>query len=537
MRKSFSAFLLSLAMCALTPSGQVHAAKVVALVVGINQYDGVTPLFKAVNDATAVAKVLTDDLKVPAKDVKLLLDANRKSFVAAWREALEKVEKDTVLLVFYAGHGVELRGHNYLVPKDAVFDDLNQASLREVAIGVQTLLAELAEKQKSTDAVGIFILDACRENPFDKSAPVGSPQQAQAKAELNPVGLAPPLENLPRNIFMMYSAGIGQKAIDGGSENSVFTTELLPLLKKSDPRLALADLAQALRSGVHHAALQFEVDGQPHYQTPAYYDQLLDRLSLFGEKVDATKLVTSVATSSALASRMRSLRAGDGLLECNECPEVVLVPPPAGQKRYAIGKFEVTRREWKACIDDGGGCAPLRAAVGTRPQDRDPVTEITVGEIQTYLRWLSGKTKQTYRLPTALEWEHAARAGATGASVPLKAGETLCTYANAADKSLGSVVWSNMSCDDKVGRQVTIVGRYRANAWGLHDTLGNAWELTSDCSDGRQPTAGQSCKRNIAKGGSWRTGRDGLRFDSRNEIPAGHRRSTVGFRLVREFAD
>jgi formylglycine-generating enzyme required for sulfatase activity len=92
---------------------------------------------------------------------------------------------------------------------------------------------------------------------------------------------------------------------------------------------------------------------------------------------------------------------------------------------------------------------------------------------------------------------------------------------------------------------VSIVGRYRANAWGLHDMLGNAWEWVQDCwheSYAGAPTDGSSwegagCERRVVRGGSWRSGANALRSAARNAFPPDHRRPTIGFRVVRELRE
>ncbi len=546
--------LLAAVFCVFVNGGVLQAKpQLRALVVGVDAYPEVQLLNASPNlakpskDAIAVAESLE---KNHGYSVDLLADPaaglNRFAIEVKWAEMLDRAQDRDVVLFYFAGHGVELKGNYYLLPHDARYhyawpDQERLEKLTGSSIEFQSLLDRLGEKQqKLENLVGIFIIDACRENPFDFTAFSKGKVLIQLGPDISP----------KRQIFIMYSAGSGQKASDGAKDapHSVFAKELLSLMKQQD--LPLSDMVQHLRFDVYKAALQLK-----NAQTPAYYDQLQSRLTLAGEHGD--KQIYDEANLPEDFSE-RSLAHRDVLIECPYCPELVVLrtgtfqmglaghkaneAPPHSvviRKRFAIGKFEVTNREWNACVREGG-CAGNR-----RPDDLKPVADVSWNEADGYVRWLSVKTHHTYRLPAEAEWEYAARAG-TETFYSFDGGATqLCEYANGADRSMGLLPYTNRACDDGVGRETSIVGRYKPNPWGLYDMHGNVWEWVQDCwhenYDGA-PDGGSSwddahCVSRVARGGSWRSGPEALHSAVRNAFHPGHRRATLGFRVVRDISD
>ncbi len=172
---------------------------------------------------------------------------------------------------------------------------------------------------------------------------------------------------------------------------------------------------------------------------------------------------------------------GETFKDCPECPEMVVIP--AGQFRMgdlsgggdddeksvhavtigyklAVGKFEVTFDEWDACVRQGGcgGHCPGDERWG---RGRQPVIFVSWDDAKAYVRWLSGKTGQAYRLLSEAEWEYAARAGTTTAY---------------------NTESSISESEAKYGSSRTVsVGSYSPNAFGLYDVHGNVWEWTEDC--------------------------------------------------------
>lgn len=156
-----------------------------------------------------------------------------------------------------------------------------------------------------------------------------------------------------------------------------------------------------------------------------------------------------------------------------------------------------------------------------------------------YVKWLSGRTGETYRLPSEAEWEYAARGGTTtmrhwGDDWDNKAG---CAYANGASEEHRK---TGFSCRD--GNKFTSpVGRYRANDFGLKDSMGNVWEWAADCwndnyanaSNNSEARATGDCTDRVLCGGSWVSVPGVLRSADRDWYRTDIRSSDFGFRVAR----
>jgi formylglycine-generating enzyme required for sulfatase activity len=116
-------------------------------------------------------------------------------------------------------------------------------------------------------------------------------------------------------------------------------------------------------------------------------------------------------------------------------------------------------------------------------KNEEPVVCVSWHDAQAYVAWLSKKSLKQYRLLNEAEWEYAARAGSTGRRHWADAEDAAtCRYASVADTSYKSVSPGAplFPCSDGFA-YTTPVGRFPANAFGLHDMLGNAWEWVEDC--------------------------------------------------------
>ena len=256
-------FLAALLIGLATPA---LAQKRVALVIGNDTYDNLGER-QQLKKARADAKSVGDMLRALGFDVIQKDDVTRSAFNGHWQDFLNKLSGGDTAAFYFAGHGVELGGRNYLLPRDVPNirpgrDEL----LRRESLALPEFLTDLREKGTRLNLV---ILDACRDNPFEQVAgrTVGG---ARGLAVTEP----------PQGTFIMFSASTGETALDrlddsDRNPNSVFTRQLLPLLKA--PGVSLTDVAEQVRVSVHVLA-----DTVKHRQTPAYYNQVLGRVCLAG---------------------------------------------------------------------------------------------------------------------------------------------------------------------------------------------------------------------------------------------------------------
>ena len=186
---------------------------------------------------------------------------------------------------------------------------------------------------------------------------------------------------------------------------------------------------------------------------------------------------------------------------------------------------------------------------GFPQKDNDPVVCVSWNDAQAYINWLNAYLElpvKPYRLPSESEWEYAARAGTSTAF--FWGGDSQCDYANGADAALKDsklfpADWNYAGCSD--GFVYTApVGSFKANAWGLYDMSGNAWEWVEDCwhenydnapGDGSawlEADKGDCAKRPV-RGGSWGSDAPNLRSAFRNRYTADGANNDQGFRLAR----
>ena len=287
------------------------------------------------------------------------------------------------------------------------------------------------------------------------------------------------------------------------------------------------------------------------------------------------------------------------LKDCSDCPEMVVIPAgsySAGSsaaeterehvskelaareqpqrkitvlKKFAIGKFEVTRGQFAKFVGDAkwksdGPCSILEDGPSNRWGTRDdrgwdnpgfeqtddhPVVCVNLKDVHAYTYWLSNQTGQRYRLPSGAEWEYAARAGTTTARYWGDGIDEMCTHANGSDKARAKAHNGGKAdperfaeCDD--GYIFTApVGSFKPNAFGLYDMLGNVLEWTSDCLTVNQTSAPEDtrarragdCNSQIDRGGAWTNSPKYVRAATQHSDLINARNVVLGFRLVREI--
>jgi formylglycine-generating enzyme required for sulfatase activity len=193
-------------------------------------------------------------------------------------------------------------------------------------------------------------------------------------------------------------------------------------------------------------------------------------------------------------------------------------------KPFAIGKYPVTVREWKACVA-AKACVFEAAAAG---DDDLPAANLSWNDAQQFASWLAQTTHKSYRLPSEAEWEYAARANT----------ETKFWWGNL-------IVAGKANCkgcgDPYDGAAPLKVGQFAANPFGLYDMGGGVAQWVADCyhkdfqgapSDG-SAWVGGDCFTHVLKGGSWRNDPGYLRPASRDQYDTAVRYPTHGFRVAR----
>lgn len=305
---------------------QALADKRVALVVGIDRYDNLPAaqqLQRAVSDARAVAATL-QELGYELIGGKAGENVSRAEFNALWQKLLDRVETGDTVAVYFSGHGVEIEGLNFLIPRDIPAVSYGrQEQIKRESLSVFEFLLDL---RKRKPGVSLVILDACRDHPL---VPEGERSTAGAKGGLAKM-------DAPVGTFVMYAAGAGETALDRlpGSDpdrNSVYTRKLLPLLKTKG--LPLTDLARKLRAEVHALAASV-----PHPQTPAYYDGVLGEFCVAG----CDKSEVAAAPAITPAERLADKRAAE-LFEEYGRPK-----PPAGAPGLAPALEQVLKPQLEA---------------------------------------------------------------------------------------------------------------------------------------------------------------------------------------------
>jgi Caspase domain len=257
--------------CSMALTAPALAAKRIALVIGNNDYKNVPKLQKAVNDA----RTMGDTLKQLGFTVMLAENQNRQQFSQTLLAFDNAVQAGDTAFFFYAGHGFEIAGQNFLLPTDVPAATEGQEELvRDASILADRIIERLQNKKARTS---ILVFDACRNNPFER---------AGTRAVAGGGGLAP-MTQLPEGVFSVFSAGPRQTALDRLSNddvnpNSVFTRTFSKELLQ--PGENLVQVAQHTRRLVSEMA-----ETVKHKQIPVYFDQMVDDVFLNGAKAPEAK--------------------------------------------------------------------------------------------------------------------------------------------------------------------------------------------------------------------------------------------------------
>ena len=210
-----------LACIALLLSATTLAGNRIALVIGNAAYSEM-PLDNPVNDALSMKSVL----EKTGFEVVIATDASLVQMQNALLDFTARLNSQSTALVFYAGHGVQANGKNYLLPVDAELE--NQSQLKFQSLELTDMLEEL---DASDARIKLVILDACRNNPFERS--------------LRGSGRGLAAVDAARGSLIAYATSPGATASDGDGDNGLYTSELLKAIEA--PGLKVEEVFKQVR--------------------------------------------------------------------------------------------------------------------------------------------------------------------------------------------------------------------------------------------------------------------------------------------------
>lgn len=487
-----------------------------ALVIGNRDYT-VGALKNPINDADAISRALTG-LGFAVTPVKNL----RRDDIGRTVEGfVNRIRAGDDVVVFYAGHGVQVKGVNYLPAVDA-----NIRVESDVALNSLNLNQLLERLDEAKSGVRLLLIDACRDNPYSRSFRSGARGLAR-------------IDGAPSGTLMHFATRPGGVAADGNGGNGLYTSELLKHLKT--PGLPVESMLKRVAAGVKQASggeqqpwTEGALDGEFYFaQGNQQHTNSADQVASIRPEP-----IVPIATQAQPASPI-SPTAGHIFKDCADCPEMIVVPPGTfemGSSDYgdetpvhhvkisgfAMGRFEITQGQWQTLMGSNpskfSGCG-----------EDCPVDTVSWNDIQQYIQKLNTKTGKRYRLPSEAEWEYAARAGST----------TQYFWGD-------SIGINNANCDGCSGgknrKMTSSVGSFKPNAFGLHNMHGNVWEWVQDqyrnnynsaLSDGNAWERDEEDQWRVLRGGSFNDKPAFMRSAHRFRNSPDYRASVAGFRLAR----
>lgn len=363
------------------PAGMAQMQSRIALVIGNGAYAD-APLRNPANDAKDIAAKLRD----LGFQVIERLDADRQTMRLALREFEQQLRQQRgVGLFYYAGHGVQIKGQNYLIPVGV--DIRQEFEIPDEGVDADAVLRAM---ESADNGLNIVILDACRNNPFARS--LGSRGLARMDG--------------PAGTFIAYATAPGAISLDGSAgRNSPYTRSLLAAM--SIPGLGLEQIFKQVL-----VAVEQETGGR---QIPWVASSLRgDFYFIPPTPAQPPTLPATPAPASAPIAPVQPSpdpRTGEPTPATRHSsrpiaplePEIAVVP----NAEFAISRQPISLNAYGRFAEAAGQAAPPTPP-GT---GSDSPARVTWKEAIDYAAWLSRQTGDRYRLPTEAEWEQAAHAG------------------------------------------------------------------------------------------------------------------------------
>ena len=380
--KKIICWLLALSIAFIFPAMLTAQERRVALVIGNGDYQAATKLINPINDAADIGEVLVG----LGFDVEVRIDADLDTMEKAVLRFGNKLagSTDSVGFFYYAGHGVQSNGENYLIPVDARLSA--ESMLRIRAIPLQFVLDSIGE---AGNKLNIIVLDACRDNPFSWA-------RSSARG-LAVVGIQPAAS------IVVYSTSAGKVAQDGTGRNGTFTEELLRHLPT--PGLDIMEVLRRTGQDVQAKTASAQI--------PAIYSQFFGFLQLVPGEAPAMAGPAAPMETSAKASPAAGsvTSAGSSSGSSSESSGVLDYLPAFFDEAPANSKLTIAKAEeltW-----DGQWLSAWKILEITDPNNRDPY--MLAKKIRTML---DGNTSldlfqgfSIANMPPDGDWEAAFEAG------------------------------------------------------------------------------------------------------------------------------
>lgn len=537
-----------------------------ALVIGNSDYVNAPRLTNPVYDA----RLIDETLRGIGFEVILGENLTRQEMLEALQSFGNQLGDGGVGLFYYAGHGVQANGRNYLVPIS--FGRINSLEQAESELlNVEEVLNTMAAKQ----GLNIVILDACRTYPIKLSF---TTEDEPGFAEIR---------NTPGGTYIAYSTSPNHGASDGDGENSPYSKALARSLRMRPSRLedvfihTRLDLEES--TGGEQVPWEHSSIKTVFYFTPDVMDstplpnltypgplhsqllkgllgglrqsnfnvlvinangrvasQLNGRSSFFvedGSKVSDLEMVEIPGGRFLMGSSAADADAAYAdarRYDEEETRETVAAEMPQHSvdvKGFYMSRYEITQRQWQAVM---GSLPPIEKEFRG---DNLPVVNVSYRDAEEFCERLSSLTGRLYRLPSEAEWEYACRAGST---TPFAFGPTINPQVSNYNSNAPfgkAEAKASRKATQPVGQSIS------ANAFGLYDMHGNVWEWCADnWHDGYDgaPTDGSVWEDatedtrayRVIRGGSWDSIANSCRSASRRKAAVVTATKKLGFRVV-----
>ncbi len=460
--------------------GMKIANKKLALVIGNGNYISKGDyLANPLNDAAAMTTAL-QELGFTVLTHKNLSQRNLKKAINNFGEQLKNYDAG---LFFYAGHGMQVKGINYLVPVDVELKNETDVELDCVRADRVLLKMEAAK----TD-INIVVLDACRDNPFERSWRSGKGK-----------GLA--FMDAPVGSLIAYATQHGRTASDGNGRNGLYTSAILEHIHT--PNLSVLEIFMRVRTTVKKRSNNEQIPTETNTTTKNFYFKYelreppplppIPEPGIPPIPIPEPEPPPRISPLDLIPYNMVDVEGGTFMMGCaseqgDDCESDKNPAHQVTLSDFSISKYEVTQAQWKEIMDENPSYF--------KTCDECPVERLSWNDTQEFIKRLNQKTGKNYRLPTEAEWEYAARGGSSSRG-----------YKYAGSNDLNRVAWHDYNAEVKTQK----VGTKNANELGLYDMSGNVSEWCSDryedysAAAQTNPTGPSSGSSRVLRGSSWRS--------------------------------